>query len=282
MAGRRTRKIARIYRTRAFSFAVVFLTIVVCVVFRLLDIDRGDGNGTAKGDLPKTSAAQTASVTETAASAVTTAPSVTENAVTTNEGVPMSQAVSEDYLKSCAFVGDSITVGLSSYQFLPAMNVIAEVGINVSSINDEPIQTAYGTLTVLEALEDAKPENVYVMLGSNGIAWLGIDSMIESYSEFVESVRSALPESDIYIVSIPPVADFKEKSEQPIFNSFIDEYNKCLLDYAVRNNFYYVDLNAELKDGSGALSSEDAADDGVHFNRSTYEKMVNFILTHVA
>ena len=278
MAERRSQKAARVYRTRIFFFSFIFLTAAICVAAHLLDIDRGDGKQAAKDALPKTTALQTASAAET----VTSAPSAAENAVTTNEGVPQSQAKPEEYLDSCVFVGDSITVGLSSYQFLPAVNVIAEVGINVCSINDEPIQTAYGVLTALEALKAAKPENIYVMLGSNGIAWLDPDDMLEEYSEFIGNIRSSLPDANIYIVAIPPVTASKEKSEQPILNSAIDEYNKRLLDHAVKNSYYFIDLNAELKDDNGAFPAEDAAEDGMHFNRSTYEKMIKFILTHVA
>ena len=282
MDERRSKKEDRKFKAHFFFFALIFLTAFICVIAHLVDDETGGNSGgkeLAKGDLPKTTAAVQA--TGASVTSVTTVTTVTTTAAT-NKGVPKSQAKSEEYLKSCAFVGDSITVGLSSYQFLPAENVIAEVGVNVCSVNEKVMQTAYGDMTALEALMHAVPDNIYVMLGSNGISWLSVDSMVADYSAFVDSIRRSLPKANIYLVSIPPVTAAKEKSDQPIFNSDIDEYNKHLLDLAVKNKYYYIDLNADLKDDSGVFPVEDAADDGMHFNRSTYEKMINFILTHVA
>ena len=278
MADTRSKKESTGNKSHLLFLLLILLTAAICVIAHIADGDAGSGKELAKGDLPQAAVSQTAAVTTSVAASVT----VTQTAVTTNKGVPRSQEKPEEYLNNCAFVGDSITVGLSSYQFLPADNVIAEVGINVSSVNDRVIQTTYGDMTALEALMYAYPDNIYVMLGSNGIAWLSIDSMIADYSEFTDSVKRALPDANIYVVSIPPVTAAKEKSDQPILNSAIDEYNERLLEFAVKNKYYFIDLNAELKDDNGAFPPEDAADDGMHFNRSTYEKMIKFILTHVA
>ncbi|MGN0613624.1 MAG: GDSL-type esterase/lipase family protein [Porcipelethomonas sp.] len=195
--------------------------------------------------------------------------------------VPESEPMSQTYFGRCVFVGDSITVGLSDYQLVPMKNVIAEVGMNIEKINTETLQTAYGETTVHDALVQANPENIYIMLGSNGIAWLTIDEMLAEYSEFTDSVKKSLPDSKIYILSIPPVTAARETSDSPILNSDIDEYNLKLLDLANEKGFYYVDVNSALRDESGKFPEENAADDGMHFNKSTYNIMLDYILAHV-
>lgn len=196
--------------------------------------------------------------------------------------VPESSAMTQTYFGKCIFVGDSITVGLSDYQLVPMKNVIAEIGMNIEKINSETMQTEYGDTTVLDALTQASPENVYIMLGSNGIAWLSTDNMIAEYSEFTQNIANALPDTNIYILSIPPVTESREQSDTPILNENIDEYNSKLLELANANGYYYVDVNSALKDTNGKLPEDDAEDDGMHFNKSTYDKMLEYILSHVA
>ncbi len=195
--------------------------------------------------------------------------------------VPKSAALTQTYLARCVFVGDSITVGLADYQLVPMQNVFAEIGMNIEKINTETMQTSYGETTILDALIQAEPENIYIMLGSNGIAWMSVEEMIGEYSSFTSGIKEALPDSKIYILSIPPVTEKKEQSEEPILNSSIDQYNAELLKLADDNGYYYVDINSELKGEDGKFPEESAATDGMHFNKATYDKMIDYILSHV-
>lgn len=197
--------------------------------------------------------------------------------------VPLSEPLTETYFGKCAFVGDSITVGLSDYQIVPIKNVYAEIGMNIEKINTDTIQTQFGQTTVLEGLKQAKPENIYIMLGSNGIAWLSVSDMISYYSEFVDSVKQNLPDSNIYILSIPPVTAARESAEEePILNSDIDKYNSELLKMADEKKIYYVDINTALKGNDGKFPEENAAEDGMHFKKTTYSIMLDYILSHTA
>lgn len=195
--------------------------------------------------------------------------------------VPASEPLSETYFGKCVFVGDSISVGLADYQLVPVKNVFAELGMNIEKINTETMKTAYGELTAIEALREAKPENVYIMLGSNGIAWLSTADMTEYYSQFVDEIKSSLPDSKIYILSIPPVTAERETAEEePILNSDIDKYNSELLKMADEKNIYYVDINTALKGNDGKFPSDMAEKDGMHFVKTTYTVMLDYILSH--
>lgn len=197
--------------------------------------------------------------------------------------VPSSEPLTETYFGKCAFVGDSITVGLSDYQLVPIKNVYAEIGMNIEKINTDTIQTAFGETTVLEGLKQAKPENIYIMLGSNGISWLSINEMISYYAEFVDSVKENLPDTNIYVLSIPPVTAERESAEEePILNSDIDKYNSELLKMANDKSIYYVDINTALKGNDSKFPAENAAEDGMHFKKTTYSIMLDYILSHIA
>lgn len=195
--------------------------------------------------------------------------------------VPESEAKTADYLNSCIFVGDSITYGLASYNVVPSANVYASMSMSISKVETAKIDTQYGEMTIAEALQLKQPENIYIMLGSNGAAFMSVNDMYQSFSSFMGIVSDICPESSIYILSVPPVTAEKEASaETPISNEDLDEFNQKLLEYANRNDMYYVDVCSALKDESGKLSESDAENDGLHLKYSAYEKLINYVLTH--
>lgn len=203
--------------------------------------------------------------------------------------VPASEKQSITYYDKTVFIGDSLTVGLAGYNIVPAQCVIASIGLNISKIDTEKITTPSGSTappisaTALETLKQKKPENIYIMLGSNGIAWLSNESMINKYSAFIDNIKQALPQSRIYILSIPPVTSERENAaESPIKNAAIDKYNSELLKMANAKGLYFVDLNTAIKNNAGRLDTDKAQKDGMHFKQATYVTMIDYILTHVA
>lgn len=206
-----------------------------------------------------------------------------------NAGVsnPVAQSDRKDdsYLSDCVFVGDSISTGFSGYGFVSEKNVFAKTSMRIDLINNTPLDTFYGNVLVIDALKSANPKNIYVMLGSNGMGWIDDSKMISDYSQFIDEVQSALPSASIYIMSIPPVTAERELKptveEGKILNSDINDYNAQLLDLANQKNVHYIDVNSALADSNGKLPS-DVSTDGMHFDKNTYVKVVEYILTHVA
>ena len=49
-----------------------------------------------------------------------------------------------------------------------------------------------------------------------------------------------------------------------------------------RQSFYYhyLDINTALKGNDGKLPEADASKDGMHFNKATYEVLVDYLLRH--
>ncbi len=197
--------------------------------------------------------------------------------------VPESEAVEESYLDSCAFIGDSIIYGLSSYAIAPSSSVLSSASLSVSKIDSAEIDTSMGSMTVIDAVTELKPQNIYVMLGSNGIAYMSPADIYLNYSAFMNKLRIAAPDSKIFVISTPPVSKSREESaESPVKNADIDDLNSRLLEYCNSNSLYYLDLSSALKDDSGYLPEDSSENDGMHFKKSTYDQFLNFILTHTA
>ena len=195
--------------------------------------------------------------------------------------VPESEAVEKSYFDDAVFVGDSLTYGLGAYEVLDASCVIAHTGINPQTIlTSACIEQANGaSVTVLDAVKAAAPHKVYVMLGSNGVAFLTQDNIIEFYGEFLDELRAALPNAILYVESVLPVTHEKEAGDSRYANSKIDALNDALLDLATEKGAYFVNVSEAIKDEAGCLPAA-ASSDGMHFGVSTYNKWVGYLLTH--
>ncbi len=197
--------------------------------------------------------------------------------------VPESEKASDDHLNNVVFIGDSLTFGLSTYNIVPSSNVLASVSLNLAKIDSATVNTQYGELTIIDALAQMQPETAYIMLGSNGIAYMNANELYQYFSSFMKNVKETCPNTEIYVISVPPVTLEKETSVNvPIKNADIDEFNGKLLEYCNRNGMHYLDLNSSLKNANGVLDTKDAENDGMHLKHSTYTKFTDYILTHVA
>ena len=197
--------------------------------------------------------------------------------------VAESEAVDKSYFDSCVFIGDFIPYGMSSYEVVPATSVYASMSMNLSNADTQAVETQFGSMTVLEALEKKPFENVYIMLGSNDAASMTVSDMYTDYIAFANKVKAVCTDSRIFIVSVPPVTDAKEQSKtSPISNADINSFNEKLLDYANSNNMYYLDVNTYFKNENGMMPADLAENDGLHFKYSAYEKLSDYILSHTA
>ncbi len=279
-----------------FNFFIIFLiiifTFILCLGTYLVIQNWDEIKGTSEASSETTTPfVETTTVTTLPAETTVT---TTEATTTLANPIPQSAPVDPSYFENCVFIGDSISAGFSSYGFIPEKNVYASIGMNIDKINTQtmPVMlkdsvdaTTYSIqeMTVIDALKISRPDTIYIMLGSNGIAWLSNDYMISKYQEFVDAIKAELPDTTIYIMSIPPVTVNREAEDNPngqILNSNIDVYNSELLKFANDNGFYFIDVNTCLKGNDGKLPTEWAGRDGMHFNRDTYNLVINYILSH--
>lgn len=282
-----------------FNFFIIFLIIIfsfaLCLGAYMLT-ENWDEIGIGKeisSETPVVSTTETTTLATTQTSETTITTTETTSQTIANP-IPKTDPVDPTYFENCVFIGDSISAGFSAYGFIPEKNVYASIGMNIDKINtqtmpimlkdsDDASTYSIREMTVIDALKISRPDTIYIMLGSNGIAWLTNSYMIERYQVFVDSIKAELPDTDIYIMSIPPVTVNREAPDNPngqILNSNIDAYNSELLEFANNNGFYFIDVNTCLKGNDGKLPTEWAGRDGMHFNRDTYNIVINYILSH--
>lgn len=201
-----------------------------------------------------------------------------ERAVVLTETAP----VDESYFADALFCGDSLSDGIRIYDVFAGFDTCTMVGISPQSAATEAFyETEDGrTLTMVETIVEKQPSRVYVMLGTNGLNWASVDTLIAGYSEFLDAVRSQMPALDIIIESIPPTTrETAEKRPSYVIEN-INAYNAALLELAKSKGCYYIDIHAAVVGEDGYLPDDIAAPDGIHFQISGYQIWKDYLFTH--
>ncbi len=178
----------------------------------------------------------------------------------------------ESFFVNDLFIGDSISTGLLNYGYLSSSQVFAQIGLNPESAHT----TEYDGYTAVTKAEELQPKRIYIMLGSNGLAYMGNTYMVQQMQTLVEQLRDVCPESYIYVISIPPVTKAHEAEGQETM-AMVNGYNMLLKDMADEIGVIYLDLCSELQDSTGYFSATYAEADGLHFLGAAYKKMLSFV-----
>ncbi|EGW39777.1 SGNH/GDSL hydrolase family protein [Desulfosporosinus sp. OT] len=159
--------------------------------------------------------------------------------------------------KNSVFIGDSITEGLAFNEILPSENVMAGAGATAGYIYEE----------YMDDLAGKKPDNVFIMLGSDDML-MPVDDPKASFesdlTKLINKIKEEAPGAKIYLQSITPVTQEALK-QYPRYKG-IDEYNKLLKELADKLSANYVDIGAIIKENPDLF-----AEDGVHFKKEFYQ-----------
>lgn len=199
---------------------------------------------------------------DTSAAEPTTTPSVNVNPLNYNK----------EFFENDMFIGDSISTGLYLYGFLDQDNVFAETGLNPESA----LTYEKDGLTCAGKAQLLQPRNIYIMLGTNGLAFLDGQYMCNKLVELIAQLETACPTAEIYVISIPPVTAVHEAEGNETMSKVLD-YNYALKSMCQQGGFTYIDLCSVLQDETGYMSANYAEADGLHFLSAAYIRMLNYV-----
>jgi lysophospholipase L1-like esterase len=258
--------------------AAVLLTAAACAaaaaaVLGFTDIGRLAGMGwrsmaPASSQAASSSPSRTVSYASQASSAASSAPASS------------SQAQTQGYsdFKTAVFIGDSITMGISEYSAAECLGVFASNGMNTSNALTSKVTVGSSKLALADALRQAKPQRVYIMLGSNDMAWITPSGFAVNYGSVVDSLRAAYPGAVYYAQSVLPVTAAYEKKYN-VSNSKIDSMNSALSAMCSQKGIKYADVASSLKGNDGKLLT-DAAAAGFNIKSAYYKKWLEALLKY--
>lgn len=135
-----------------------------------------------------------------------------------------------------------------------------------------------GLIFRISQIRAVKPEKVFVMAGIVGLYLQTEDEFESKYQRMVDSIRSSVPEAEIYLQSILPV-NHKMKKRGIASSEKIIKSNKTIAEIAARSNCVYVDLWA-LYEQDGEMPKE-LTRDGVHLFPEAYERWMEEIREYI-
>lgn len=172
----------------------------------------------------------------------------------------------KEFFKQDAFVGDSITEGFDFYEVLDSKNVFAKKGCAVISAKQ-----------FLNDMVQLNPKRTFILFGMNDLeAYESPDLFIKDYKSFISDIKTKLPNTEIYIQSILPTADWIGNEEPKLSNDNIDNYNKALLKMCSDENVNFLNIAPLLK-GKENLYEED----GKHTKFDFYDIWLNYIKNNI-
>lgn len=270
----------------------IIILLIVLIYFHMKE-DTGNNRTepTATTASEKDSGSGNESTTASGTDAVSETSSVTEASESTSDSTEDTVSETEDtistddlvlpqydmaFFENDLFIGDSISTGLHLYNYLEAENVFAEVGLNPESAINHKI----GDVTCVEKVAAMQPKRIYIMLGTNGLAFMDAEYMSKKMTELVSELEMACYTAKICVISLPPVtkehdAEGKETMEK------INDYNSRLKAMCEQGGYTYVDICSKLSDNEGYFSSKYAEADGLHFQGSAYALVLGTIQNQI-
>lgn len=177
-----------------------------------------------------------------------------------------------------AFIGDSRTQGFIMYNGLKKVQDYSYIGLMVdTAISKEFIKTNDGNkITILEDMKNKDIQKVYIMLGLNELGWSYPQVFKLKYGELIDEIRKIKPNCTIYLQSIIPVTESKDKSDKIFNNKNVDEFNKLIQELSSEKNVKYLDVQSVLVDEKGFLP-EEASTDGIHIDIDYCKKWLDYL-----
>lgn len=162
------------------------------------------------------------------------------------------------------FIGDSITEGLSFYQFVNKSNVYSKLGLT--------LQNADG---VFKYYDKNPPQVIFLMFGANDLEINGNDTFfLENYTNLIQSLKMKWPDAHVYIQSILPMAPHAEQKYNYLNNQRIVKANSALKTLAAsEEKITYIDVRSVLVGVKKDLYERD----GIHFKKEFYTMWLDYL-----
>ena len=172
------------------------------------------------------------------------------------------------------FLGNSITDGCEWAELFDNSNVKNR---GISGDRTEWM------LNRLDPILDGKPKKVFLMIGTNDLAWgISRDVVLSNIKELVSRFKHESPKTDIYIQSILPVngTEFDKFHGHYDQSDNIQKLNNELEIFCESDNIQYIDLHSSFINKDGLLDSRYTYD-GLHLTGDGYLLWRDLIKKHV-
>ena len=204
----------------------------------------------------------------------------------TPAAVPEFGKVDVSWFDDAAFLGDSLTVGYTTYNInVGDALVCAYEGASPNDIVNRTTMSSdtRGEEIPLDVLAQAQPKKLYVLMGANTLAYstTNDEGFLNYYGRMLDELKAVLPDTTIFVQSVLPVQAEALETMPGLTPERVNSINASLSAMAAEKGCLYLALSDALVDENGCLRSDYAQPDGLHLSGSGYSAWVDYLCTHV-
>ncbi len=188
----------------------------------------------------------------------------------------------DQFFDNSVFVGDSITVGFSSYAtskgkgFFSNPYFLCKVGYStlkaLSSSATHPMYNGYRDY-VYKNVSRMTVDKVFISFGLNDIGWASNEKLVERYEILIKNIEKYSPGVRVYVLSTTYICEGREKEH--LTNAAVRNYNLLVRQMCMENGYGYIDVSTMLCDSNGYMKKEYSTDKYVHLNKEAYKLWEN-------
>lgn len=176
------------------------------------------------------------------------------------------------YYENTVFMGDSLTESLSEFEILDSYNVISNKG-----------DTVVKAMQNIDTLKGINPKNLVLLYGMNDVIEFDINlsgqdsnTFKEKYIELVNSIKTVLPKTNIYLISPLPVMANAVDTNYRLTNDNLSEFRLKVSEVANATGSTYVDLTSIIT-GKDYLHEQD----GIHYKYDFYPLLLDYLTNYI-
>lgn len=192
-------------------------------------------------------------------------------------------ARAEFILDNIIFLGDSTTYGLGYYDIVDDMQVwtpkSGTLTLDMWNYSTIVYPETGEELLLTDLLGRKQPDYLCITLGVNGVSFMNEDYFKQVYTELVEAVQKLCPDTVIILNSIYPVTDGYEAKGNGINNTKISAANGWVESVADTCGVHFLNSAPNIMNASGDLPDEYTNGDGLHLNPTSFQIVIDFLLS---
>lgn len=124
-----------------------------------------------------------------------------------------------------------------------------------------------GVLRRLSTITQARPSQIFLMIGVNDLIMRSPADIITNYRKIVHQIQEQSPDTHLVLQSLLPVNN--QVKQTSIKNKDIQTINKAISAIAAEKKLSYLNIAKHLSDADGNLAAE-YTHDGIHLNGKAY------------
>lgn len=202
--------------------------------------------------------------------------------------LPERGLVDNSYFESAAFLGDSVTEGLETYNN-PVKGVSLICGYRSAQPSDILNRTTLHNFAAevdeipLDKIAERAPKRLYLLMGANALARDGDaeeTAFLAYYGQMLDYIKETLGgQVTVYVQAMTPVRPEYTQKAAGLYKERILRVNDALAKLAAEKGCPFINLYDVLADENGDLR-EDYSADGLHMNAAGYSAWANYLASH--